>query len=75
MRAEAAAPPEVTNVRAAQRAGTELVDVDYDVPASVPPLTVAVQVSADDGAAFAVNAVSLTGKTSYAAAPQRGGSR
>ena len=56
-----AAPPAVTNVRAAQRAGTELVDVYYDVSASVPPLTVAVQVSADGGATFAVNAVSLTG--------------
>ena len=56
-----AAPPVVTNVRAAQRAGTELVDVYYDVSASVPPLTVAVQVSADGGATFAVNAVSLTG--------------
>ncbi len=57
-----AAPPVVTNVRAAQRAGTELVDVYYDVSASVPPLTVAVQVSADGGATFAVNAVSLTGE-------------
>ena len=56
-----AAPPVVTNVRASQRAGTELVDVYYDVSASVPPLTVAVQVSADGGATFAVNAVSLTG--------------
>ena len=34
-----AAPPVVTNVRAAQRAGTELMDVDFDVSASVPPLT------------------------------------
>ncbi len=56
-----AAPPVVTNVRAAQRAGTELVDVYYDVSASVLPLTGAVQVSADGGATFAVNAVSLTG--------------
>lgn len=36
-------------------------DIYYDVSASVPPLTVAVQVSADGGATFAVNAVSLTG--------------
>lgn len=56
-----AAPPAVSNVRAAQRAGTELVDVYYDVSASVPPLTVAVQVSANGGATFAVPAVSLTG--------------
>ena len=56
-----AAPPVVTNVRAAQRAGTELVDIYYDVAADVPPLTAAVQVSADGGATFAVNAVSLTG--------------
>ena len=58
--AEGAAPV-VSNVRAAQRAGTEWVDVYYDVSASVPPLTVSVQVSADGGATFAVNAVSLTG--------------
>ena len=44
-----AEPPMVTNVRASQRVGTELVDVCYDVSASVPPLTVAVQVSADGG--------------------------
>ena len=55
------AAPVVSNVRAAQRTGTELVDIYYDVSASVPPLTVAVQVSADGGATFAVNAVSLTG--------------
>ena len=59
--ASPAAPPVVTNVRASQRAGTELVDVCYDVSASVLPLTVAVQVSAEGGATFAVNAVSLTG--------------
>lgn len=60
VRCEAAAPV-VSNVRASQRAGTELVDIYYDVSASVPPLTVSVQVSADGGATFAVNAVSLTG--------------
>ena len=56
-----AAAPVVSNVRAAQRAGTELVDVYYNVAASVPPLTVAVQVSADGGATYAVPAVSLSG--------------
>ena len=56
-----AAPPVVSNVRVAQRAGTELVDVYYEVAASVPPLTVAVQVSADGGATLAVPAVSLSG--------------
>ncbi len=56
-----AAPPVVSNVRAAQRAGTELVDVYYDLAAGVPPVAVAVQVSADGGATYAVPAVSLSG--------------
>ena len=56
-----AAAPVVAKVRAAQRAGTELPDVYYEVAARVPPLTVAMQVSANGGASFAVPAVSLSG--------------
>ena len=68
--AEAAAPV-VSNVRAAQRVGTKLVDVYYEVAASVPPLTVAVQVSADGGATFAVPAVSFSGDVGAGLQPGR----
>ena len=51
----------VSKVQAAQRTGTELVDVYYEVAACVPPLTVAVQVWAEGGATFAVPAVPLSG--------------
>ena len=43
------------------RAGTELVDVYYDLAATAPPVAVAVQVSADGLASYAVPAVSLSG--------------
>jgi len=56
-----AAAPVVAKVRAAQRAGTELADVYYKVAARVPPLTVAVQVSANGGASYAVLAAAFTG--------------
>jgi hypothetical protein len=56
-----AAPSVVSNVRAAQRAGTELVDILDDLAAGVPPVAVAVQVSADGGASYAVPPVSLSG--------------
>lgn len=46
------------------RAGTELVDVYCRFAAGVPPVAVAVQVSADGGATFAVPAVSLSGDVS-----------
>jgi formylglycine-generating enzyme required for sulfatase activity len=51
-----AAPPVVSNVRAAQRPGTALVDILYDVsdPDGNSPLRVSFQVSADGGATWTV---------------------
>jgi formylglycine-generating enzyme required for sulfatase activity len=51
----------VSNVRAAQRPGTNLVDIDYDVTGTTKPVVVGMQVSADDGTTFSVPATSLSG--------------
>lgn len=51
----------VTNVRAAQRAGTKLVDVYYDLSGGSGPSTVAVAVSDNGGSSYTVPATSLSG--------------
>ncbi len=57
-----AAAPVVSNIRAAQRAGTKLVDIYYDVAdAEGDALTVEIQVSNDNGATYAVPAFSFSG--------------
>ncbi len=48
-----AAAPVVSNVRSAQRAGTQLVDVDYDLAdADSATLTVSMAVSTNGGASY-----------------------
>ncbi|MCX6879101.1 MAG: SUMF1/EgtB/PvdO family nonheme iron enzyme [Verrucomicrobia bacterium] len=49
------------NVRAAQRAGTKLVDIDYDVTGIATPVIVSLEISADGGTTWAVPATTLTG--------------
>lgn len=58
-----AAPPVVSNIRAAQRAGTHLVDIYYDVSDADgnSPLTVYVAVSANGGVNYNVPVFTLTG--------------
>jgi formylglycine-generating enzyme required for sulfatase activity len=51
----------VSNVRAAQRPGTNLVDIDYDVTGTTKPVVVSMQVSDDDGTTFSVPATNLSG--------------
>lgn len=51
----------VTNVRAAQRAGTKLVDVYYELSGGSGPFTVAVAVSDNGGASYDVPATALSG--------------
>ncbi|MCX6880136.1 MAG: formylglycine-generating enzyme family protein [Verrucomicrobia bacterium] len=51
----------ITNVRAAQRAGTNLVDIDYDVTGTTLPLRISLEVSADDGVTYNIPATALTG--------------
>ncbi|MEI6819357.1 MAG: SUMF1/EgtB/PvdO family nonheme iron enzyme [Verrucomicrobiota bacterium] len=50
-----------SNVRPAQRAGSKLVDIDYDVTGTTSPVTVALQISADGGSTWAVPATTLSG--------------
>lgn len=56
-----AAAPIVSNVRAAQRAGTQLVDIYYNVSAATPTVKVFVQISADGGASYNIPATTFTG--------------
>ena len=63
--APASAQVTVSNVRAAQRAGTKLVDIDYDVAGATSPVGVSLQVSPDGGATWAVPVTSATGAVGY----------
>lgn len=57
-----AAVPVVSNVRAAQRAGTHFVDIYYDVASdNNRPVAVTIQVSADAGVSWNVPAFTFTG--------------
>jgi formylglycine-generating enzyme required for sulfatase activity len=55
-----AADPVVSNISAVQRAGTQLVDITYNVVADYP-LSVALQISSDAGATFTVPATTTSG--------------
>ena len=60
--AGAGAPPVVSNVRSAQRAGTKLVDIYYDlVDSDSATLAVSVAVSTDGGASYTLPATSFSG--------------
>jgi formylglycine-generating enzyme required for sulfatase activity len=65
----AAAELSAGNVRAAQRPGTKLVDIDYDLTSSEPFVSVTLEVSADGGQTYAVPANSLTGAVGGAVRP------
>jgi len=49
------------NVRAAQRTGTKLVDIDYDITGIATPCTVFLEISSDGGATWEVPAITLAG--------------
>lgn len=49
------------NVRAAQRTGTKLVDIQYDLSGITTPVTVTLEISADGGTTWTVPATTLTG--------------
>jgi formylglycine-generating enzyme required for sulfatase activity len=67
------AAPVVSNVVAAQRPGSKLVDVTYDlVAAGVGSVTVTLQISSDGGATFAVPASSVTGAIGIGVTPGTG---
>jgi hypothetical protein len=55
-----AANPVVSNLTAAQRAGTVLVDITYDVTAETPTVFVSLEISSDGGASFSVPATAAS---------------
>jgi formylglycine-generating enzyme required for sulfatase activity len=56
-----AAAPVVSNISAAQRANSRLVDITYDVAADFPTVSVSLQVSSNGGSTFSVPATTLSG--------------
>jgi uncharacterized repeat protein (TIGR02543 family) len=56
-----AADPVVSNLTAAQRAGTKLVDIAYDVTADSPTVIVSLEISSDGGSTFSVPATTVSG--------------
>ncbi|MCH2064637.1 MAG: SUMF1/EgtB/PvdO family nonheme iron enzyme, partial [Roseibacillus sp.] len=56
-----AADPVVSNVSAAQRAGTRLVDIRYDVTADTPTVVIFLEISSDGGATFDVPVGAVSG--------------
>ncbi len=61
MTGEAGAEAAVSNVRAIQRLGTKLVDIDYNLTDAADPVTVRVRISGNDGDTFSVPITSLSG--------------
>jgi formylglycine-generating enzyme required for sulfatase activity len=56
-----AADPVVSNLTAAQRPGTNLVDITYDVTADIPTVKVTLEISSDGGTTYSVPVTSATG--------------
>ena len=63
------AAPVVSNVRAAQRAGTQLVDIYYDLASPSNTLTVSISVSTNGGAGYTLVATSFTGAVGAGVTP------
>jgi uncharacterized repeat protein (TIGR02543 family) len=64
-----AAAPVVSNVTFAQRAGTKLVDISYDVTAATPTVNVALEISRDGGTTLSVPATTVSGAIGLGVAP------
>ena len=69
--ASATAQLAVEHVRGAQRAGTKLVDIYFDVTGTAESVTVDLEVSYDGGATWSVSAASLSGHAGAGVAPGR----
>lgn len=59
----------VGNVRAAQRAGTKLVDIDYNLTGLATPCKVKLEISADAGTTWTVPATSVSGAVGNSVTP------
>ena len=55
-----AANPVVSNLSAAQRAGTHLVDITYDVTTEMPTVILSLEISSDGGTTFSVPATTAS---------------
>lgn len=55
------APPVVSNITAAQRTGSKLVDINYDVTADVSTVKITLAISSDGGATYSVPATTVSG--------------
>ena len=55
-----AVDPVVSNVTFAQRVGTKLVDISYDVTADTPWVFVSLEISSDGGTTFSVPATAAS---------------
>ena len=67
-----AADPVVSNISAVQRAGTQLVDITYDVTADFSTVSVTLAISSDGGATFNVPVVTLSGAVGLGVTPGTG---
>jgi len=67
-----AGAPVISNVRAAQRTGTGLVDIYYDLASASNALTVSVSISTNAGLAFNAPAASLSGDLGSGKTPGTG---
>ena len=56
-----AAEPVVSNLTAAQRPGTKLVDITYDVTADTPTVKVTLEISSDGGTTYSVPVTAVSG--------------
>ncbi|MCX6876236.1 MAG: SUMF1/EgtB/PvdO family nonheme iron enzyme, partial [Verrucomicrobia bacterium] len=57
------------NVRPAQRVGSKLVDVDYDLTGIATPVAVSLEISADGGTTWTVPATTVTGAVGLGVTP------
>jgi hypothetical protein len=67
-----AADPVVSNLTAAQRPGTKLVDIHYDVTADTPTVKVTLEISSDGGTTYSVPVTSATGAVGNGVAVETG---
>jgi len=66
------AAPVVSNLTASQRAGSQLVDIGYDLASHVGSLAVSLEISSDAGATWTVPAATLSGDVGASVAPGTG---
>ena len=67
-----AAVPVIANLTAAQRAGSKLVDITYDVTADTPTVFVSLEISSDGGTTFSIPATAVSGAIGAGVAPSTG---